>query len=51
MELGAIVAWESQSSATDGKGLLAKGGIGWSEEEKSKGGGWDAGLSVNQTSL
>ena len=42
---------ELQSSAIEGNGLLAKGGIGWDEVEKSKGGGCDFGLSSNQTSL
>jgi hypothetical protein len=32
-------AKESRSSAVEGKGLLAKGGTGWSEVEKSKGAG------------
>ena len=40
-----------QSSAMEGNGLLANGGIGWSELEKSNGGGWDLGLSSNHTSL
>ena len=44
-------ACESQSSETEGKGLLAKGGIGCSEVEKSKGAGWVLGLSSNHTSL
>jgi hypothetical protein len=42
---------ESRSSAMDGKGLLANGGMGWSGVEKSKGAGYDWGLSSNQTSL
>jgi hypothetical protein len=42
---------ESLSSAREGKGPLANGGIAWSEAEKSKGAGWEAGLSSNQTSL
>jgi hypothetical protein len=42
---------ESSSSVREGKGLLANGGIVWSEAEKSNGAGWEAGLSLNQTSL
>jgi hypothetical protein len=42
---------ESSSLVREGKGPLANGGIAWSEAEKLKGGGWEAGLSSNQTSL
>ena len=38
-ELVEVDGEELQSSVTDGKGLLANGGIGCSEVEKSKGAG------------